>query len=107
MSEEKQASESPSSLSCCSDAFCIGEYVSDMLTDKNWTTAEAVKRLDGDPKVNELWLRLISSIEVWWDTRVKFTEEDAFRLEKIFSVSAQTWMNIHARFQAKRQLGMN
>ena len=82
-----------------SDAICVGEYVADELAYRGWTYEAAVSCLDGDPAVNAMWLKLLCCVELWLSNDVKFGPDEATRLERIFGVSARTWININDQFQ--------
>lgn len=73
------------------EAFPVGEYVSEELEARGWTTAYAASQISGNPDENELWLDLLCCLPMWED----FDELEANRLEQLFGVSSQTWLNIH------------
>ena len=76
----------------------VGEYVFDELKSRDWTTAYAATLIDGDEKVNELWLDLLCCLPIWEKHNILFSESEAKRLEQLFGLSAQFWLNIHASY---------
>lgn len=100
--------DTPSNSSSCSSAFPVGEYVADELEERGWTHAEAVARLPGGyTELNHCWLELICCVPAWFKHDIQFSQEEAERLEGIFGVSAQTWMNLDASFRRAKTLFSN
>jgi hypothetical protein len=84
-------------------AFPVGEYVREELTARGWTTLDAIKRLDGFPAHNELWLELVCCVPAWYKHNILFKPDEAERLAQIFGTSAELWIKLDASFRATKE----
>ena len=80
------------------EAFPVGEYVTEELESRGWTTAYAASLMDGNPMENELWLDLMCCLPIWEKHDVKFSEGEAERLGKLFGTSSEIWLNLHKAY---------
>lgn len=76
----------------------VGEYVADELRTRGWTTAYAATLMPGNRDENELWLDLLCAVALCEDYDIDFSEHEAKRLEELFGISSQTWLNLHKAY---------
>lgn len=78
------------------ELFHVGVYIADELEARGWTTADAAKRMGGDPAVDEL------ALDLWiacGDTEhLVMSDECARSLSLAFGISPEVWMNLHKSF---------
>ena len=84
----------------------ISEHINEELAERGWSCAEAVRGMDGDPRVNQAWLEIVCCSSVWLEhgDRIEFTQDDAERLSRIFGTSPELWIGLHGKFMRVRDL---
>ena len=91
------------------DPIPIGEYILHELETRGWTAEDAAYSFAPNGKRDEwhCWLELLTCVEIWQGHDIKFGEEEAERLESIFGVSKETWLNLHSDYEAQRKANRN
>lgn len=86
------------------DPIPVGEYVLDELEARGWSTGLAAAMFAPDDQVDEwhCWLELLTAVAIWQEHQFKFSTKEADRLETIFGISGQTWINLHHAYVTKR-----
>ena len=84
------------------ELFHVGVYIADELEARGWTTADAAKRMGGDPAVDEL------ALDLWiacGDTvHLIMSDECARGLSLAFGTSPEIWMSLHKSFMEWKYL---
>lgn len=77
-------------------AIPVGEFIANELEARGWTTTFAATLTYGDPRENKLWLDLLCCSPQWERHTIQFSDSEAMKLEQLFGISAETWMNLHS-----------
>jgi len=88
------------------DPIPVGEYVLDELEAREWSIEFAASRLGPEP-VNQCWLELVCTVEIWQQHEIKFGDAEAAMLETIFGVSKETWINLHNAYETQKSAERN
>lgn len=72
--------------------FSVWEYVQDCLDERGWSKVELAKMMGGNPATNFVSLDYLEQYP--FDPRFTIGRDIAKKLEKVFAVSAETWMNL-------------
>lgn len=86
--------------------FPVGEYLSDELEARGWTTRDCALRMGGDPDVDELTLDFILAVLDAPDEHpirdATMGEGTARGLEIALGTSAETWLNLDRAYREWR-----